>query len=281
MISVSLRLGGALFLAALLGGPAAAADLVPYRARYALAIASTEGSSGVVGAGGVLLDEWNETCEGWTEQEHFYLHLDYGGVDAGSDAQEARETLDSYSNFVTWEAKDGLGYRSYMRRSSSDAPFEEVKGKARLGGPGQGGTAEFTQPQAAALSLAPGVLFPAGHTRLLIDRAEAGDKFVARDVFDGSDVENAGLISAAIGPKLAPGAVKGEEAPPASPLLQRPSWRITLAIFPPDRAAMVPDYQETIRLLDNGVTQEMLFDYGDYSVRATLEEIEALPRPRC
>ena len=36
-----------------------------------------------------------------------------------------------------------------------------------------------------------------------------------------------------------------------------------------------------MRLLDNGVSQDMLLDYGDYVIRATLDEIEALPKPAC
>jgi hypothetical protein len=34
-------------------------------------------------------------------------------------------------------------------------------------------------------------------------------------------------------------------------------------------------------LLDNGVSRDMVIDYGDYSIRATLDDIEALPKPHC
>ena len=43
----------------------------------------------------------------------------------------------------------------------------------------------------------------------------------------------------------------------------------------------MPDYEESVRLLDNGIAEDMLFDYGDYAVRGKLEQIEALPRPHC
>jgi hypothetical protein len=274
MSSMVPRLASALAFLSVLGNAASAADLVPYRAVYNLAIASTQPSSGVVGAGGVLLDEWNETCDGWTEQEHFYLHLDYGKEDSEPD------TADTYTNFVTWEAKDALSYRFYMRRASTEGSYDEVRGEARLDGPDKGGIAEFSRPKPTTLPLAPGVMFPSAHTRFLIERAAAGDHLVTRKVFDGSDVENAGQVTAVIGRKLAPGADPEEEAP-ASPLLQRPSWRVSLAFFPADSDAETPDYQESLRLLDNGVTEDMLFDYGDYSVRATLGKIEALPRPHC
>jgi hypothetical protein len=36
-----------------------------------------------------------------------------------------------------------------------------------------------------------------------------------------------------------------------------------------------------MRLLDNGVSQDMLIDYGDYSIKAKLDDIEALGKPSC
>ncbi|HZB90073.1 MAG TPA: DUF1849 family protein [Stellaceae bacterium] len=276
---------GAVVLALSLGAPALAADLVPYRARYNLSLQSTGSSSGVVGAGGVMLDEWDETCSGWTEQEHFFLRLQYGDQDPGNDR------LDTFSNFVSWEAKDGKRFQFELRQAATDKPFEDIKGRARAGAPGRPGSAEFTRPDETVLPLPPGTIFPAGHTRLLVARAEAGDQVVTRNVFDGSDVESAGQITAVIGPKLAPGADEGKKLPD-SPLLKRPSWWVRLAFFPPaDLTAegavdppapdQVPDYEESVRLLDNGVTEDMLFDYGDYVIHGKLERIEALPRPHC
>lgn len=270
------RLLAACALASVLGGAAEApADMLPYRARYALSLASTDGSSGVVGAGGMLLDEWNRTCDGWTEQEHFYLHLDY------AEDNDPGGSLDSYSSLVSWEASDGSRFRFDMRRASSDAPYQEVRGEARLERPGAGGTVVFTEPRAATLPLPKGALFPAADTRFLIARAEAGDRFVGRRVFDGSDLDSASEVTAVIGPKLAPGAGGDEGKQPRATLLDRPSWRIRLAFFSSDPAAVTPDYEESVRLLDNGVLQDMVLDYGDYSIHAKLEQIEALPRPHC
>jgi hypothetical protein len=281
MNSPPARLLGAVALALLLGKGAIAADMVPYRARYNLSLQSTQSSSDVIGAGGVMLDEWDETCSGWTEQEHFYLRLQYSRDDPGNDS------LDTFSNFVSWEAKDGQHFQFALRQAETDRPFDEIKGRARLGRPGRPGVAEFTKPQETVLSLPPGTLFPAAHTRLLVARAEAGDHLVTRHVFDGSDVESAGQITAVIGPKIAPGADEAEKLP-ESPLLNRPSWKVRLAFFPPpsaidppQRPDEVPDYEESVRLLDNGIAEDMLFDYGDYAVRGKLEQIEALPRPHC
>ncbi|MGO8919512.1 MAG: EipB family protein [Stellaceae bacterium] len=297
MIAAALRLlGAAALLGLVLVPPARAGELAPYRALYHLSLVSAKSGSGVVAAGGAVLDEWGETCDGWTEQERFLMRLQY--------AEQGDEKIKS--NLVSWEAKDGLRYRFDERRETSGeegrrpndseeeaqgaaAPagtsVEEIRGEAKLDGPDKGGTAEFTRPEATTLTLPAGTLFPTAHTLLLIARAQAGDQLITRKLFDGSDLANAAQVTAFIGPRLAPGATGTSDPPlPKAALLDRPSWRIRLAFFPAAAAAGtggLPDYEETIRLLDNGVVGEMLFDYGDYTIRAKLDDIEALPRPSC
>jgi EipB-like len=270
------RLVGAIALCSLPAGLAAAGELASYRAHYGLTLASARASSGVVGAGGEMIEEWAETCDGWTEQQHFYLHLMYEDEDPDTDA------FTTYYEFVSWEAKDAQRYHFDMRQATSERPYHEVKGEAKLdlGSKPGGGKVQFARPEPETLSLGPGSMFPMAYLRLVIARAEAGDQLVTRDVFDGSTVDSAGQVAAAIGPPAAPKAGQ-DEAQGASPLLNRPSWPVAFAFFPSDRGAETPDYEESVHLLDNGIMRDMTFDYGDYAVAAQLDQIEALPRPRC
>ena len=48
-----------------------------------------------------------------------------------------------------------------------------------------------------------------------------------------------------------------------------------------NRQAEKPDYELGMLLLDNGVSRDMVIDYGEYSIRAKLDDIEALPKPGC
>jgi EipB-like len=262
-------LAASLWLAAV---PAAiATEIAPHRALYSLSLASTKSASGVVAASGAMVYEWGETCDGWTVQQRFLLRLQY----AEQDNVEVSSTL------VTWESKDGLRYRFNERRLRNGELDEEIKGGAKLDGKGKGGTAEFTKPETRQLNLPDGTVFPTEHTLLLIERGQAGESFVSRKVFDGATVENAGQITAVIGPPLRPSPTEKDEKLPKSPLLNRPSWRVRLAFFPADSKAEQPDYELGMRLLDNGVSQDMTLDYGDYVIRAKLDDIEALPRPGC
>lgn len=265
------RLLGLAVLACVVAAPSAfAIDVAPHRALYSLTLQSAKASSGVVGASGVMVYEWGETCDVWTVQQRLRLRLLYAQSDG----------VDLSSTLVTWESKDGLRYHFNERRLRNGEPDEEIHGQAHLDGPGKGGVAEFTSPEPTTMKLAPGVIFPTAHTLTLIERAEAGDQFVARKVFDGATVDNAGQVTAVIGPKLKPSPKPGD-ALANSPLLQRPSWRMRLAFFPADSKSEEPDYELGMQLLDNGVSQNMSLDYSDYVIRATLDQIEALPKPHC
>jgi EipB-like len=255
-------------IAMMAGAPiAAGVEIAPHRALYTMTLGNTRGDSGVLDARGAMDYEWGETCDGWTIEQRYRLKMRYAET----------PDVDIVSSFVTWESKDGLHYRFNQKQTRNGELDQEIRGEASLDGPGKAGVAEFTKPQPQTLKLAPGVLFPTAHTILLIDAARKGENFISRQVFDGATDENAVQVSAAIGLKITPDPV----AATPSPLLERPGWRIRLAFFPVDANEERPDYELGMRLLDNGVSQDMLIDYGEYSIRAKLDDIEPLSKPNC
>jgi hypothetical protein len=247
--------------------PAGSAEIAPHRALYAMTLGSARNDSGVLDARGTMDYEWGETCDGWTIEQRYRLKMRYAET----------PDVDIVSSFVTWESKDGLRYRFNQKQTRNGEVDQEIRGEARLDGPGQGGVAEFSKPQVQTLRLDPGVMFPSAHTILLIDAAREGENFISRQVFDGATDENAVQVSAVIGVKLTADPIAASR----STLLQRPGWRVRLAFFPVDANAEKPDYELGMRLLDNGVSQDMVIDYGEYSIRAKLDDIEPLARPNC
>lgn len=257
----------------LIASPAGAVDISPHRALYSLSLDSSKTrGAGVAAASGAMYYEWGEACDGWTVDQRFRLRVVY--------AEEGAVTINS--SLLTFESKDGLLYKFNEKRLRNGNVEDDIHGDAHLDGKDKGGAAQFDKPDQTKLTLAPGVLFPTAHTLVLIEHAQAGDTFLARKVFDGAAVENAGQITAVIGPQLKPD--PNPTKPLDNPLLQRPSWRVSLAFFPADSNkgdVETPDYQLTMRLLDNGVSQDMTLDYGDYVLKAKLDDIEALPKPSC
>ena len=256
----------------LLASPAGAVDISPHRALYSLTLDSTKTASGVAAASGAMYYEWGEACDGWTVDQRFRLRLVY--------AEEGAVSINS--SLLTWESKDGLHYRFNEKRLRNGNVEDDIHGEANLDGKDKGGTARIRQARADQDDLGAG--------RALSDRAYAGaDRagaggrhFLSRKVFDGAEVDNAGQITAVIGPQLKPDPKRRSRS--NNPLLQRPSWRVSLAFFPAGSSkndVETPDYQLTMRLLDNGVSQDMALDYGDYILKAKLDDIEALPKPSC
>jgi hypothetical protein len=268
MMKRSLQVGGpaAALLVLWLAAPSAAAEIMPHRALYKMSLARAGGDTGVTGAGGTMAYQWGEACDGWTVEQRYRMKMGYAESPDVSIA----------SNFITWEAKDGLRYRFNQKEARNGADEAEVKGEAKLDGAGQGGTAQFEQPSGKSFKLPTGVLFPSAHTIALIGKAEAGESFMSQQVFDGATAESAVLVSAVIGAKVEPDAEAKK-----NPLLNRPGWRVRLAFFPADQKAEKPDYELGMLLLDNGVSRDMVIDYGDYAIRAKLDDIEALPKPGC
>ena len=264
------RLGGiaAIVFAGLWVAPADAdVTINAHRALYTMSLGTSRTDSGVTGAQGAMAYLWGETCEGWTVEQRYKLTISY--------AESQDVVIDS--NFVTWESKDGLRYRFNQKETRNGTVDEEIRGSAQLDGPGKGGTITFEKPQPQTMKLPPGALFPSAHTILVIQKAEAGDNFLSRQVFDGATVEGAVLVSAVIGQKVEP----DPKDPLKAPILQHPGWRVRLAFFPADVNAEKPDYELGMLLLDNGVSRDMTIDYGDYTIKAKLDSIQALPKPVC
>ncbi|MGD9616792.1 MAG: cell envelope integrity EipB family protein [Alphaproteobacteria bacterium] len=247
-------------------GSATAADLAPHRALYTLSLERSDGGSGVTGASGTMAYELGETCEAWIVGQRYRLKMGY------SEASD----MTIASSLESSEAKDGLRYRFEHKETRADEE-EKTAGTAKLDGKDKAGAVEFDQPSDRKIKLPPLVLFPTAHTAVLIDKAVSGENFVSRQVFDGGTAEAPVLVSVVIGAKVepAPGAAK------KNPLLDRPGWRVRLAFFPPDQKVEKPDYEMSMVLLDNGVSRDMVIDYGDYAIRAKLDDIETLPKPGC
>jgi hypothetical protein len=263
----TLSIAGAAVAALVAAMPGSAAEIAPHRALYTMELATAKPDSGVASASGTMAYQWGETCDGWTIEQRYKLTMGYTESD----------DVEILSNFVTWESKDGLRYRYNQKETHNGKAEDEIRGEATLEGPGKGGAAVFEKPKSETMNLPAGALFPSAHTMLLIDQAKAGANFISKQVFDGATEEGAVLVSAVIGPQVEPDA----EAAKMSPLLQRPGWHMRLAFFPADPKAEKPDYELGMLLLDNGVSKDMLIDYGDYSIKATLKTIEALPKPNC
>src|ERR1700674_393846 len=160
----------AIALAFFCAGAAGAAEIVPHRALYTMTLGRSGSDAGVIGASGTMAYQWGESCDGWTVEQRYRLKMGYSETPDVSIA----------SNFVTWEAKDGLSYRFNQKETRNGAENEEIRGTAKLDGPDKGGTVDFEKPEGKNFKLPAGMLFPSAHTIFLIDKAKAGEVFISK-----------------------------------------------------------------------------------------------------
>jgi hypothetical protein len=262
---IGVRQGAAGVLAGVLlfSASAQAVDVSPHRAIYDLSLASAKSQSGIVDAKGSMLVEWADSCDGWTIDQRYRLTVTN---------DESEESLVVVS-FSTWESKDGLSYRFFIRKLRDGDVAEETRGRARLNAAGEAGRADFSQPEVTSIDLPRGTMFPTDHTLLLLRSAAESQRFINRPVFDGGELEGPSEVTAAIGQMTQPAA-------DGKPLLGHRGWSVRLAFYKPDAAGSEPDYEVGMKLLENGVAEGMSLDYGDMVIRAKLREIEAL-KPNC
>lgn len=246
---------------------AQAADLAPHRALYSMSLRSANPSGGVAAANGSMSYEFADTCDGWTVENRMLLNIAYN---------EGNE-VETIWSFVTWESKDGSRYRFRTTMIRDGELAEDIQGSARIGRDGQGAV-DFVKPQPMKTRLPKGTMFPTSHTSWLLGRARANHRLVNRVVFDGSSMEGPFEVSAAVSGKVDSAKVS---AAGASLLDANASWRMLLSFFPVNSRTETPSFELRLRYRDNGITDELIQDFGNFSVDVRLDKLENMPKPPC
>ena len=121
-----------------------------------------------------------EPLAAWTVDTTVFMKMKFGGT---------RE-IESVRKIITWEGKDGLGFRFRSSETHGGENVEEIKGVAALDGIGQAGVVEYLKPRRLKANLPKGTLFPAGHIKTIISTSVSGGNFVGKHLFDGASVDD-------------------------------------------------------------------------------------------
>ena len=237
--------------------------LAAHRALYKLQLEN--GRNGDVTSGsGTMSYEMIDACDGWAVHQRLEMRL------TNRDGQDVNMT----SDYTTWESKDGLKLRFRTRQLSDDNVTGEVAGEASLTQEGGPGTAAYTLPEAATKDLPAGTVFPTAHTAVILAAAEAGKKFVAVPLFDGTSATGAQDSTIAIAPW------NSKAAPPFPGLADMASGRVRIAFFERDSTNQHSEYEVAMRYWANGVADDLSMDFGDFVMAGKLAEFLPL-KPGC
>lgn len=242
--------------------PAKAVQLSGHRISYSVALESRKQNSDVVAVTGDSDYIFRDTCKGWTTTDNTNMLLNY----------ESGRVYEIKSTTTSFEDKNGNDFEFQVQRRN---PVEmEYSGKVK--------TSLFLRKREALfdISNAPpqkfdlgrDVMFPVQFIQLLLDAAERGDNYVNRRVFDATEVQGASDYSAVIGKPI----LLSEGIHPL--LAGKRAWPVHLAFFEDNQETgeIMPDYEVSFTLYENGVSDAIAIDYGDFVVRFKSKDFEYL-----
>lgn len=261
--------GPALLAFALLATSSPAfATLESHRAAYRLKLAQAHQTSGLSGISGGLVIEWKRACDGWLSHQRLgFVASTATGVGYSHDVR-----------FSSWEAADGLAMRYTVRSYDGGTLREEYMGEATLSSKEAGGVASFTKPDQREITLPPGTVFPADHFNQLLAEADNGNAFVSHEVFDGWGFDALTQVTSVIGSSRPYQPSNDQEIKAEA---DANVWPVSMAYYSIANGGNLPEFEANFMLTEGGVLQELLLDYGDFRLKATLSEFETLDEPAC
>ena len=246
---------------------AIAKHLVSHRALYTVSVARLDPRNYRNGVSGGLSIEFVNACDGYVLNQRFLIQ---------TDTEDGTTLNDMVLN--SWESGDGDSFRFKLKDEVNGDIDQQLNGDAVLSGPHRGGVVRFTRPDDTELKLPPGILFPTAHTIRLLHLAETGQHWLPAAIYDGSSADGYADVGGFVSNPLPPEATKRKVLAPLNGLR---SWRVRLGYFPSEQHQETPDYEIAYRLYENGVADDIVFDYGDYAIRASLIRLEIKPRDHC
>lgn len=254
----------------------AASHLAPHRAIYEMSLGEARSGSSISAIDGRMVFEFTgSACDGYS--------LNMRMVTQMTDSQGETNLSDLRSS--TWEQGNGKKFRFQSAQYVNDKLGEVTMGRAIRDAPEEDTvTVRLSQPARDELDLSGPLLFPTQHSLALIDRAVKGKTVFQAKVYDGSEkgrkVYN---TTAFIGKKVSPGSddARLEKAAKERKLSELPSWPVSIGYFDIADGDLTPSYQIDFRLYENGVSRELLIDYGEFTVQGRLSSLEYLKEKKC
>ncbi|BCM19693.1 cell envelope integrity EipB family protein [Mesorhizobium sp. J8] len=243
--------------------PMAPAFAVPalqaHRAVYDLTLNKASDRSGITGITGRMVYEFNgSACEGYTVKFRFVTQIVTNDNTRLTDQQT-----------TTFEDAEGKTF-SFVTKSFVDQNLDkEVRGTATR--EAKGLKVDIDKPEKSSLELA-ATQFPTQHLVELIGKAEKGENFYQTNLFDGSEDANKVMTTTVIVGKKTESDKTDPEAPALAKLASDKYWPVDIAYFDDtDKGGEeVPEYRISFKLHENGITRDLVMDYGDFSMTGKL-----------
>lgn len=251
-------------------GEAHAGTLAPHRAVYDLALDSAAERSGVTGINGRMVYEFaGSACDGYTATFRFVTRIDTEDTSRLTDQQT-----------TTYEDGEGRNF-SFLTRTFVDRTLDsELKGSARLEDAQTVVALEKPQEQEIRLEE---TRFPTHHLLELLSQAQKGETFYETTLFDGSEDADKVMTTTVVIGREAVARAGDPELKALSSLGEDEFWPVDMAYFDLSESDAdgeeLPSYRISFKLHRNGVTRDLVMDYGDFSMTGTLVDLALFDAP--
>ncbi len=253
----------------------AAGQMVPHRAIYEMTLEDVRSGSGISAIDGRMVFEFTgSACDGYS--------LNMRMVTQMTDSQGRTNLTDLRSS--TWEQGNGKKFRFQSAQYLNDKLGDVTMGRAERAKPDEAVIVKLSQPSRDELDLSGPILFPTQHSFKLIEKARQGQTVFQAKIYDGSEKgRKVYETTAFIGNMVGAGADAAtlEQAAKDKKLDRLPSWPISIGYFELTDDDLTPSYQIDFRLYENGVSRELLIDYGEFTIHGTLSSLEYLKAKTC
>jgi hypothetical protein len=252
-----------------------APGLSAHRAVYEITLDKSKAGAGISDLSGRMVYELTgSACEGYTQTMRFVTRMTTAEGDAT--VNDLRSS--------TFEDDAAALFKFSSSQYRDDQQTETTAGDAKRDAAG-GIKVEVTKPKKSDMTIGAGTLFPVQHSVAMLAAARQGQSIFAADLYDGSEKgQKVYATTAIIGAKMEPGKTpKLPVVKNAEPLAKMVSWPISLSYFDKnnDRSDSGPAYELAFLLFENGVSQRLFIDYGDFSIRGALRDLTFLDSTPC
>jgi hypothetical protein len=249
---------------------AGAGTLIPHRAVYDLSLEKASEHSSITGIAGRMVYEFaGSPCDGYTVTFRFVTRID---------TEEASRLTDQQT--TTYEDGEGRNFSFVTRAFVDEELNSELKGSARA--EPDRTVVSIEKPQKQELTLEP-THFPTRHLNELLANARKGETFYESTLFDGSEEADKVMTTTIVIGKPGKASAGDPELKAMGALAGASFWPVDMAYFDLGEEGAdgeeLPTYRISFKLYENGMTRDLVMDYGDFSMTGTLVDLATFEAP--
>lgn len=247
------------------GQASSASPLAPHRAVYELSLLKASGNNAPVAASGrIVYDFTGSACEGYTVAFRQYTELTPPEGDARP--SDMRST--------TFESADHKTFRFRVEHLENNAVGRIIDGSATRSGDGAL-SLELRRPAPMQADMDQDAVFPTDMMIQALKAAQEGRAILPLRVFDGSDGgDKVYHTMSVIGKPTTQPLGDVTKSMPAMKDMRR--WNVRVSYFDVEKVDAPPVYVLGFQMWENGVSSDLIIDYGDFQLKGEMTTLDML-----